>query len=195
MREYHSSALRLNSGRNALEYILLHRNYSRVYIPAYSCVTLLTPFRRTKTEFIFYQINRHFEPAHLPYLAKNEAILYINYFGMCDNIVQKLAANVSNLIIDNSHSFYSLPHPGTSACSGGASMNAASPTGILMKKITRHGSQCTIRPPISRSQQRPDQSRYDHEIHRLQQLRLGEGADDGQPADRHRRRGTDTTAG
>ena len=113
MREYHSSALRLNSGRNALEYILLHRNYSRVYIPAYSCVTLLTPFRRTKTKFIFYRINRHFEPARLPYLAKNEAILYINYFGMCDHVVQKLAANVSNLIIDNSHSFYSLPHPGT----------------------------------------------------------------------------------
>ena len=111
-QEYHSDALRINTSRNALEYILLQRKYSRVHIPSYSCVALLAPFRRTKTEFCFYQINRHFEAESLSRLEKNEAMLYINYFGICDTIVKELAANVKNLIIDNSQSFYSLPHPG-----------------------------------------------------------------------------------
>ena len=37
-KHYHENALRLNSARNAFEYILRVRNYKKIYIPYYTCV-------------------------------------------------------------------------------------------------------------------------------------------------------------
>ena len=43
--EYHKDAIRLNTGRNCLEYILRARRYSKVYIPYYTCEVILgSPF-------------------------------------------------------------------------------------------------------------------------------------------------------
>ena len=58
------------------------------------------------------------------------------------------------------------------------SHSATRPTGTLTKKMSRHDSQCTIRPPTVGPEQRADQGRNDDEVHRPQQLRLGKGADD-----------------
>ena len=39
--EFHKDALRLNSGKNCLEYILRARQYKKVYIPYYTCDVVL----------------------------------------------------------------------------------------------------------------------------------------------------------
>ena len=44
--EYHKDAIRLNTGRNCLEYILRVRNYKKVYIPYYTCDVVLEPFKK-----------------------------------------------------------------------------------------------------------------------------------------------------
>ena len=41
--EYHQDAIRLNTGRNALEYIILANNYKKIYIPYITCAVLLQP--------------------------------------------------------------------------------------------------------------------------------------------------------
>ena len=106
-QEFHSSAMRFNSGRNCLEYILLHRSYRRVHIPSYSCNALLKPFHLTGTEYLCYQINERFEPILNCPVAEDEAILYINYYGICDTVVHKLAVEFPKLIVDNSQAFFS----------------------------------------------------------------------------------------
>ena len=111
--EFHSQAIALNTGRNALEYILRARSYKKVYLPYYSCEVLLEPFEKLGVEYSFYHINESLEPEQPVALKDSEAILYINYFGLKQDFVTTLAANYGKqLIVDNTQAFYAKPIEG-----------------------------------------------------------------------------------
>lgn len=111
--EYHSQAIALNTGRNALEYILRARGYKRVYLPYYSCEVLLEPFKRLGIEYAFYHINANLEADLQPSLNSDEAILCINYFGLKQDHVNALAQRYGKqLIVDNTQAFYAQPIDG-----------------------------------------------------------------------------------
>ena len=78
--EYHSEALRLNTGRNCLEYILRSRQYRKVYIPYYTCDVVLEPFQKLNVEYEFYHIYINFEIAQEIVLQEGEALLYTTYY-------------------------------------------------------------------------------------------------------------------
>lgn len=111
---YHSNSIMLNSGKNAFEYILRVKKYSKVYIPFFTCEVILLPLRELNIKFEFYHINENFELIDFPSkLAKDEAILYTNYFGLKeDYIINLYKIFGSQLIVDNTQSFYSLPISG-----------------------------------------------------------------------------------
>lgn len=107
---FHKSAIRLNTGRNALEYILLANSYKKIYLPYFTCIVLLEPLKKLNIQIVFYSINKSLEPIFDYTKIKNaEAFLYTNYFGLKDNFVKSLSKNCKNLIIDNAQSFYSKP--------------------------------------------------------------------------------------
>lgn len=111
--EYHKDALRLNTGRNCLEYILRVRQYKKVMIPYYTCDSILEPFNKLNVDYDFYHINIDLELEELPNLQGNEALLYTNYFGLKQRYVELLAKFYgSQLIIDNTQAFYAKPIPG-----------------------------------------------------------------------------------
>ena len=104
----------LNSGRNALEYILRHLpGITRLHLPAYACPALLQPLARLGIPHTAYAITPRLELEQLPRLQPNEHILYINYYALKEHYIDTLAAHYgSSLIIDNSQSLYSPPRPG-----------------------------------------------------------------------------------
>ena len=105
--EYHKDAIRLNTGRNCLEYILRARKYSKVYIPYYTCEVVLEPFKKLDIPYEFYHIDIHLEIKEKFKLGDNEGLLYTNYFGLKQRYVEELAKTVSSqLIIDNTQAFY-----------------------------------------------------------------------------------------
>lgn len=111
--EYHKDAIRLNTGRNAFEYILRARKVKKVFLPYYTCDVMLQTVKRLALESEFYKIDENLEPL-IDYgkLKKNEYFLYTNYFGLKDRYIKKLAKTGLNLIIDNAQAFYSLPLKG-----------------------------------------------------------------------------------
>lgn len=112
-KEYHQDAIKLNTGRNCLEYILRCRHYKKVYIPYYTCNVILEPFHKLGTEFSFYHINLDFEIADEIHPQMGEAILYTNYFGIKQRYVEELAERYgSQLIVDNTQAFYAKPIEG-----------------------------------------------------------------------------------
>lgn len=112
-KEYHKNALRLNSGKNCLEYILRARQYKKVYIPYYTCDIILRPFEKLHIAFEFYHINIHLELAQEINLREGEALLYTNYFGLKQHYVELLANKyVSQLIVDNTQAFFAKPLDG-----------------------------------------------------------------------------------
>jgi hypothetical protein len=111
--EYHKDAIRLNSGRNALEYVLRAKRYRKVHLPFYACAAVLQPIDRLGVSFAFYHINEQFEPVFdLTSLRGDEAFVYVNYFGLFDEVVESLAQTCRSLIVDNAQSFYARPISG-----------------------------------------------------------------------------------
>ena len=111
--EYHKNAIRLNTGRNCLEYILRVRGYKKVYVPYYTCEAVLEPINKLGIPYEFYHIDIHFEIRDRFTLKEGEALLYANYFGLKQRFVEQLAEKVgSQLIVDNTQAFYAKPIQG-----------------------------------------------------------------------------------
>ena len=108
--EYHKNAIKLNTGRNALEYILLVNHYKKIWLPFFTCDVLLEPINKLNIEVFFYKIDEKLEPIfNFSTIKENEAFLYTNYFGLKDGFINALANKCRNLIIDNAQAFYSKP--------------------------------------------------------------------------------------
>ena len=108
--EYHQDAIRLNTGRNAFEFILLANSYKKIYIPYFTCDSLLEPLNKHQIKFDFYSINERFEPLFdFSNVQSDEAFLLINYFGIKDTYIRRVAELCKNLIIDATQSFFFKP--------------------------------------------------------------------------------------
>lgn len=111
--EYHKNAIRLNTGRNCLEYILRARNFKKVYIPYYTCEVILEPFRELGVSYEFYHVDINLEIRDRFTLKADEALLYTNYYGLKQRYVEQLAEKIgSKLIVDNTQAFYAKPLSG-----------------------------------------------------------------------------------
>lgn len=108
--EYHKDALRLNTGRNCLEYILRVRQYKKVYVPYYTCKAVMEPINKLGIPYEFYHIDIHFEIRDRFTLNDGEALLYTNYFGLKQSYVKTVAEKYGKqLIVDNTQAFYAIP--------------------------------------------------------------------------------------
>jgi hypothetical protein len=108
--EYHVDAVRLNTGRNALEYLLIAGQYQKIYLPYYTCDVLLEPINKLGIAYEFYNINEQMEAIFdVSVIGEKECFLYTNYFGMKDDFVDFLQRKCVNLIVDNAQAFYAEP--------------------------------------------------------------------------------------
>lgn len=108
-REHYPSFIKLNTGRNAFEYLLRIKKYSLVYLPYFTCEVMLEPLRRLSIPYRFYRINQDLEPQIDFKLEENACLLYTNYFGIKQDTVKRLAREVKNLIVDNAQAFFCPP--------------------------------------------------------------------------------------
>ena len=104
--ELHAHAVRLNSGRYALEYILKARKYRKVYLPYYICDSVLEPLKRLHVDYEFYHINEQLEPATELHPKDDEAVLYVNYFGLKSRYATTICYHYKNTILDFTQAFY-----------------------------------------------------------------------------------------
>jgi hypothetical protein len=106
----HRNAIMLNTARNCLEYILLAKQYAKIYIPYYTCEVIIEPLKRNRIDFEFYHVNELLEPAKTYRLSANEAFLYTNYFGFKNEAVKQLSGVYGKqLVIDSAQAFFARP--------------------------------------------------------------------------------------
>ncbi len=104
---YHDTPFALKNGRAALLYILAQIKPSLVYIPYYTCDSLIEPFKVSGVEYRFYEINEQLEPRGLPELKEGECFLYINYFGLKGATTALLSEKYKDkLITDATQAFF-----------------------------------------------------------------------------------------
>ncbi len=111
--EYHKDALRLNTGRNCLEYILRARGYKKAYVPYYTCEAVMEPVIKLGIPYEYYHVDIHLEIRNRFTLKADEALLYTNYYGLKQRYVEQLAERIgTRLIVDNTQAFYAKPLSG-----------------------------------------------------------------------------------
>lgn len=113
----HNDGVLLNTGRNALEYILRSiGNVRHVYLPYYTCEVVLEPLKKLNIPYTYYHINTSFEIANELKPNEGEYLIANNYYGIKDAYIQKLAAQYGDqLIVDCAQAFFAKPIPGIKA--------------------------------------------------------------------------------
>lgn len=107
----HSNGCCLNSGRNALEYILLSiPKIAKLWIPYFTCDVILEPVTKLNIPYSFYSINERLEMKNEIQLLPDEYLLVTNYFGIKDCYMEWLAQVYGDqLIVDNAQAYFVNP--------------------------------------------------------------------------------------
>lgn len=110
----HQDGILLNTGRNALEYILRYIGEVKgVYLPYYTCEVVLEPLKKLHIPFSFYHINAKFEMVEDIQPKEGEYIIANNYFGVKDAYIKLLAEKYgTHLIVDCAQAFFAKPISG-----------------------------------------------------------------------------------
>lgn len=104
----HRDGILLNSCRNALEFVLRSiSQMAKLYIPYFTCDTILEPINKLNINYEFYHINSDLEIKDDIVLDEDEYIIYTNYFGIKDLYVDFLDKKYGDkLIVDNAQALY-----------------------------------------------------------------------------------------
>lgn len=110
----HDKGIHLNSGRNALEYILKNiPGIQCLWIPYYTCDVVLEPLKKLNISYRFYSVNENLEFSVPLELNNGEYLLVTNYFGIKDAYIKELATRYGErLIVDNAQAFFAKPLDG-----------------------------------------------------------------------------------
>lgn len=113
----HNDGILLNTGRNALEYILRSiGNVKGIYLPYYTCEVVLEPLKKLHIPWAFCHINNKFEIADDIKLKEDEYIIANNYYGIKDAYINLLAEKYKDyLIVDCAQALFAKSLPGIKA--------------------------------------------------------------------------------
>ncbi|WP_336514429.1 hypothetical protein [Pollutibacter soli] len=115
-KEWHSKALRLNSGRNALEYLLRTGKFKSIFLPDYCCDVLSKKAEHLNVRIIKYEVNERMEIAGTIQTPGDKSLfLAVNYFGLKNEYIAGLKAKFQHLVVDNVQAFFAEHINGTSS--------------------------------------------------------------------------------
>jgi hypothetical protein len=109
--EFYPDAIKFQSARAAFLALLQTGKPRRVWVPRYICNSMLAPLQMARIEYVFYGIDNNLEISDHVELRDNDWLLYVNYFGICSQQVDRVLSkfNPKQIIIDHSQAFFSPP--------------------------------------------------------------------------------------
>jgi hypothetical protein len=108
--EYYKNLLSLNTGRNALLYLLKAKNIQKLYIPYYLCNSVSYMLEKHEFDFEYYHIDADFNPIFNKKLCEGEYLYIVNYYGhLTNDKVIHLNQKYGKIILDNTHAFFQKP--------------------------------------------------------------------------------------
>lgn len=112
-KAYYDDLIPMNSGRNALLYILKARQVKKLYIPRFLCDSVSGVCKREGYAFEEYSISESFLPKFSKELKDGEYLYVVNYYGQISNSqISLLKEQFDRIIIDNVQAFFQKPVSG-----------------------------------------------------------------------------------
>ena len=101
-------AIPLNTGRNALEYLIRSRKIQTLAVPIYLCDSVHEVCARNSVTVEYYHIDSAFHPILDDYVQEPSKFLYlVNYYGiLTEEEICRLKAAYPNLILDQAQAFF-----------------------------------------------------------------------------------------
>lgn len=111
-KEYHSDAYAFDSGRNALAALVQARHYTKVYVPDFSCDSMIDGIKKGGAEVAYYSVDENFHPNFTSPMNSTDALLIVNYYGQLTNEeIYSYAKHYGHIIVDNTQAFFQRPLP------------------------------------------------------------------------------------
>lgn len=108
--EYYSELIALNTGRNALLYLLKARKVKKLFIPWYLCNSISEMLKSYKHHYEYYSVSRNFMPIFNKRLEDNEYLFLVNYYGqLTEEKILEFKEKYKNIILDDTQSFFQKP--------------------------------------------------------------------------------------
>ncbi|ANU13921.1 DegT/DnrJ/EryC1/StrS aminotransferase family protein [Planococcus halocryophilus] len=112
-QEFYSDLLALNSGSNALLYLLKARQIKKIHIPYYLCDCISILLDKQGYEYEYYYVDSQFQPIFDKQLAQDEYLYVVNLYGqITEEKTRALKARYNQLILDHSQAFFQKPIEG-----------------------------------------------------------------------------------
>ncbi len=107
--DLYPDAIRFQSARAAIRAVLECNGITRVMMPAYICESIIKSAIDAGVEVETYDLDELLYPKNLPRVLPDKCvILYVNYFGLCQQNINRLLEVIPSdrLIIDNSQALF-----------------------------------------------------------------------------------------
>jgi hypothetical protein len=110
-RLHHSHAIKYQSARASFSALLRTGKPNKVWVPHYICESMLAPLKATETQHAFYAINSDFDIAENIEIGEFDWILYINYYGICNQASERVLKKFPpmQIVMDHSQAFFTPP--------------------------------------------------------------------------------------
>ena len=110
---FHETAIALNCGRGALEYLCEAKKIKKLYLPCFLCSSVPNLCKKIGVDFEYYPINKNFEPVFQQELGVGEWLYIVNFYGQLSNdYLNGWKQKYGRVIVDNAQSYYQLPVQG-----------------------------------------------------------------------------------
>ena len=108
----HGRALALSSGRACLSYLIEQRGIRKIALPDFNCDVVEAVCRAHGLEIRFYPVGADLRPKTLQ-TEEGEWFYLVNFYGqLTADELNRIAARVPELIVDNAQAYFDLPLEG-----------------------------------------------------------------------------------
>lgn len=106
---YHNQALRLNCGRNCLEYLIEANDIKKIWLPRLICDSLVQRCEKNNVEIGWYSVDETLK-SHIPDINDQDWLFLVNYYGQLQKEeINDIKRNHKNIICDNTQAFFVKP--------------------------------------------------------------------------------------
>lgn len=107
--EYITSPYLFQSARAAFLALMLTCKPKKIWLPYFICDSIINPLVANGFNVDHYFINNSFDVSENVKIGESDVLLYVNYFGVCDEVVEKLLSrfDMSRVVLDYSQAFFS----------------------------------------------------------------------------------------
>ena len=112
-KAFYNDLIALNTGRNALLYLLKARRITKLHIPYYLCDSVSGLLEKYDYEFEYYHVDQEFQPIFDNELGQGEYLYIVNFYGqITEEKTLALQQHYGRVILDHCQAFFQRPQPG-----------------------------------------------------------------------------------